>query len=453
MNGSLLEPVTAYPEPRRLPRSDSHAWEVPPHRRSHLPMWWAFALGLGTATYVNLGGFLSLAEIMMATTGIFVLGKRIGYLREPAIAAVFFLTGVMFVAAPLSELINQSESWQFLRGIPRAYAFLFSFLVLLVLFRDDSRCIAPFLIGVCISQIVGMYYFKNGWLTWQETYRGARFAIDWKTGYNYPFNTFVLWLALVQYRKRPRMTVIGLLSASTVNLLLGSRSQGLCMAIGGAFGLIRYVRSRNILVRLPTRLSVSVILVAMSAATVVFFKSAGHYAAQTGWMDQQQAEKFLAQSKNPYGMLAASRGSVLATILAVYDKPIMGHGSWALDKEGADYARRADQILGRNNPLGYTNSRISFHSLLFGDWMQWGFVFGVFWAWIFFRSVRFMALGIQNAGAVTAFLGVLVPMLMWNILFSPVGHRTWVAAQAAIVFIFSSSASSTSPKPADRFRR
>jgi hypothetical protein len=397
-------------------------------------MWrWAFAAGLGSATYLNLGLFLSFAEVLMLMTGGIILAKRSGYLARPAFAALLPMLLLLFMAVPISEFANRSESWQYLRGIPRAYSFLFSFVVLLVVFLNDRKCIPPYLAGLSLSQLIGMFYFKNGFLVWQEENRGGGAGTDWKTGYNYPFNTLVLLFALTQYKRRPLFTICGLLSAAALNLIMGARSPGLCMAIGASLATVQYLRSTKIHTRLPRRVAIAGFLIGSIAVAGAGAAAVYRYAALAGWMSEEQRDKFLSESQSKYGMIGAARGSVLATALAIYDKPILGHGSWALDT--GNYTQRADEILERKRVGNRRSGRISFHSLLLGDWMQWGLAFGVFWAWMLLRCMKFLVFGIQSAGADTAFLGVLVPLLSWDILFSPVGNRTATAAFTAIMFI------------------
>jgi hypothetical protein len=405
----------------------------PAKTRSRALHLWVFAVGLGSATYLNLGMFLSFAEVLLLLTGGFALAKRAGYLSRPAFAALLPMLFVMFLSVPLSEMVNGSESWQFLRGIPRAFSFLFSFIVLLVVFLDDRECIPPYLAGLSISQFVGLFYFKNGFSVWHEMNRGGTGEIDWKTGYNYPFNTLVLFIALTQYKRRPLLTILGILTAAIINIVMGSRSPGLCMTIGAVLALIHYLRCTTPHFKLPRRVSIAMFLVvgmvvAGSTAAAIY-----KYAALAGWMSDQQRDKFLSESQSKYGMIGASRGSILATALAIYDKPILGHGSWALDT--GNYTERADEILERKRIGNRRSGRISFHSLLLGDWMQWGIAFGVFWAWMLLRCIKYLVFGIQSAGADTAFLGVMVSLLVWDIVFSPAGNRTATAAFVAIMFI------------------
>lgn len=407
---------------------------IDPHdRRSRMLQRWAFLVGLGSATYLNLGLFLSFAEVLLLLTGGFVLAKRSGYLARPAVAALLPMLFLMFISVPFSEFINRSESWQFLRGIPRAYSFLFSFVVLLVIFLDNRKCIGPYLAGLSISQVIGLFYFKNGFVAWQEQRSGAVLGLEWKTGFNYPFNTVVLLFALTLYRRRPLLTIFGLFIAAAVNIVMGARSPGLCMTIGASLGLIRYFRSTNINSVMPRRFSVAFFLIIAVGAAGLTAATLYRYAAIAGWMSDQQRDKFLSESQSKYGMIGAARGSVLATAMAIYDKPFLGHGSWALDT--GNYTQRADEILERKRVGNRRSGRISFHSLLLGDWMQWGLAFGIFWAWMLIRCLKFLLYGIQGAGDDTAFLGVLVSLLAWDILFSPIGNRTATAAFTAIMVI------------------
>jgi len=278
-----------------------------------------------------------------------------------------------------------------------------------------------------------MFALKNGYVMYQLAERGDRF-LNWKTTYNFAFNAVVLAMALAFYRRRPLITVMVLAFSAAVNIVLGSRSPGLCMAIGAGLSGIQHLRLRGGQSVRQARVGLALIFLVATIGAGVAAKTFYQEAIAAGWMGDVEKWKYENESRGKYGMILTSRGSVLECILAIYDKPLFGHGAWAMDTGGRNYSERADEILGRKR-VGSTASggRISFHSQIFGDWMQWGMAFGIFWAMLLWLAVKALLFDIQRAGQYTAFLGVLVPMVIWDIFFSPVGDRVATAANAAIV--------------------
>ena len=150
------------------------------------------------------------------------------------------------------------------------------------------------------------------------------------------------------------------------------------------------------------------------------------YAASAGILGQDAKEKYEQESSGKYGVLLGGRTEILAALPAIYDSPILGHGSWA--KEPL-YIILQNQALAR---LGYTmawdisnedlqEGLIPTHSYLFGAWVDGGILGAVFWGWIFVLTARVLLRVYPATAVLLPVVSFLAFLLLWDILFSPYG--------------------------------
>ena len=150
------------------------------------------------------------------------------------------------------------------------------------------------------------------------------------------------------------------------------------------------------------------------------------YAANTGILGEDAKEKYQEQSSGDYGILLGGRTEILATFPAIYDSPILGHGSWA--KEPL-YIILQNQALAR---LGYKTAwniadedlqegLIPTHSYFFGAWVDGGILGAVFWGWIFVLTARVLLRVYPDTAVLLPAVSFLAFFMLWEILFSPYG--------------------------------
>ena len=121
-------------------------------------------------------------------------------------------------------------------------------------------------------------------------------------------------------------------------------------------------------------------------------------------------------------MWAGGRG-FFASVRAIIDSPILGHGSWAKDPK---YAKLQSQglndlgIVGGNQPTD--PNLIPAHSYLTQSWIWAGLAGGLYW-------LAVAALALWLMGNLFAFRTGLAPLivlsttlLLWNVAFSPYGN-------------------------------
>jgi len=118
---------------------------------------------------------------------------------------------------------------------------------------------------------------------------------------------------------------------------------------------------------------------------------------------------------------------LLGSIPAIYDSPILGHGSWAKDWTYLKAEREALLLLGYKESFGitredYISGNIPAHSYFLQAWVWAGVVGAIFWAWVFAFTARAFLRIYPPTAALLPLFSLVALSLLWEILFSPFGE-------------------------------
>lgn len=169
-----------------------------------------------------------------------------------------------------------------------------------------------------------------------------------------------------------------------------------------------------------------------------------HVSATQGWLGEDARKKYEVQSKGDKSiikLLLGGRMDSFCGFIACVDKPIVGFGPWALDKDGyvgeffskygtyedymkyinkLEYARKSGDVIGL----------IPCHAYITQFWLWYG-IFGLlFWLYVIFVLLRYLK---QDCWAVPQWfmwIAASIPGYFWGIFFSP-----WSARISGIVFV------------------
>jgi O-antigen ligase len=218
-------------------------------------------------------------------------------------------------------------------------------------------------------------------------------------------------------------TILGI-----VNIASGSRNRGgVCLAVASYLILTSFLRRKgngNLKVKAT---SVVIIAVGIVLSGVVVFWSY-QYTASAGILGENAKDHLAKQSSGEYGLLLGGRRELLGSLPAIYDSPILGHGSWAKDPSYVIIEFEALAALGYENATDgedqlYDEGYIPTHSFILGAWVEAGIVGALFWGWVFVLTARSLThlfpshLVLLPIGAFCAF------SLLWDILFSFYGGQ------------------------------
>jgi hypothetical protein len=261
----------------------------------------------------------------------------------------------------------------------------------------------------------------------------------WKFGLSLPVTLSIL---LIASRKDVRGLWPAFLTAGigVVNFSLGYRNQGeICFGAAFYIVLTRFVEKRAHENRVLTKTAVVAITGSVVLGMIGIY-SAYQYAAASGKLGEDAREKYEAQSSGKFGLLLGGRIELLASVPAVIDSPILGHGSFAKDPKYLIMEQQALALMGYKSagdldPEVFEEGVIPTHSHLMGAWVSAGILGALFWGWIWLLACK-MLLRTYPAGIKLLPLAAYAAFeLLWDILFSPYGAQMRLITPFYIVIV------------------
>jgi O-antigen ligase len=162
-------------------------------------------------------------------------------------------------------------------------------------------------------------------------------------------------------------------------------------------------------------------------------------ATMSGMMGQESQEKNQQQSQAVGGMFVGGRPEILVSSRAVFDSPILGHGSWARDSKYIEMLRDIKSRYGiAYDPAAGEEEAadvIPTHSYLFGAWVWAGILGAVFWLYVLSKVIKsIVKLSLLRPSTMPLYAYLLVRQF-WNILFSPFGSTERILTAFVIVIM------------------
>ena len=385
--------------------------------------WLCLLVGLLAVASFDVGGRLTLAEILMFLTFPFVFTHRHAIFRERSFRWILILAVCYLCSQIFTDLIRHTPPEDWIRGWAKIVVFGIWLLWFGCVIDFKPRRFAYFLLGACCGGVI-------------EAGLAEGFAMN-TTMFKFVYGiTLASFLVASGYLSGARiggmaiavsLTFLGLLS-----FILNARSlAGVCMLSGilswASTGKSSFFR------RLPNPAK---IVLGIILATGVF--GLYHIGASSGWFGTEAEEKFKMQAEKGGGsVFANARGETGASIPAIRDSPFIGHGSWAKNpKYVIMYLQNAGARLDTPNSLYLIRKAlIPTHSHIFGGWVEAGLAGGVFWIFIFafvgWTIIQAIGRNLQNLMPMICFMGM---MFLWDLVFSPFGQDRRMNDAAVIVF-------------------
>lgn len=400
---------------------------------------WLFLIGLFSATQFRIGGYIGVSEFFMVLSMPFILLQKQGLFRRDGVTKIITLSYLWLAGAIFSDFYNHNIFALMIRGWAVPICLLASIVNIYVfLRRNPIHGLKWCIIGIALSQVLSIFVLQPGSIAGSGAVAGGEMsAAEATMGYK------LFWVNIAQhflvlpikafYLQTPHFLafVLGLLMA-VISLLSGGRSAFAwqMMAVlfvwfgGKTTSKMRWIK-RNIM---PIALAMGVMLLGVKA----IYKQA----AQSGFMGEEEQEKYEQQaaSKTMMQTLMAGRSEFFVALFAIMDKPLVGHGSVAIDYKG--YRRefvlkygndediiayeKAEKVM---QSLGGGLRTIPAHSHINGYWL-WHGIFGLmFWAYVIYLLGTTL---MRHLHVIPAYYGYFVYGIcaaFWDIFFSPFGGR------------------------------
>lgn len=316
---------------------------------------------------------------------------------------------ILLVFQVASDLFNQSPPDKFLRGWAGIIFPLFITAVLVRLFSKSENGVITYLVSLSVANLI----FGNGDLDvsiieQNSNYFKVRFA-----GFITPS---IMVISYYIYNKNKiNLCSFFLILSGLLYIVLDARSGGLIFFLAGILILFRFKKINFVKIFL-------IIIVASLLMYVLylFYISAVLSNDVAGYNSQTQVAK-MSNPYNPFELVLYGRPEFVVLLSAALDQPLFGYGSWGEDP-GNKYAIMLSNITGSSD-VSSTNF-IRAHSILLGYWAYAG-IGGVLVLTIMFSRLFMEAIKIYASNFFTPYLPIVLILsitMLWELLFSPIGH-------------------------------
>ncbi len=372
----------------------------------------AFCCGLMQHVPIEVVGKLRTTELLIVIAFPFLMSRRAGWLRKGVTQRIVILGVVWLAAQVASDFANGSSPRNYLRGWANIGVILTSFCAYIMVFRDAPRRYVHYLLGASIG---GLY------VPYDLTSQGQALIYSEIWDLYIASTAFPLTMVVCDhlFRRRPIESIAMICIVGVASVMFGGRSMGLVLFISAllvALGLSKINFSRRYVI---AALAVMTIGTSMAFLGYVQLGLSGNLGLKT-----QFQLKTLKNPYNPAYVIMLSRPHIFTSLKAIRDEPLLGHGSWAVNR-GYDHDEELSAITSKQyvRRLGhYEVETIVTHSVLFQAWVFGGVAGGIFWAYVLWLNSRTMLTFLQQKCRELPILMMVVTLNFWNILFSPFGY-------------------------------
>lgn len=377
-------------------------------------------------------GVLSGSDILLLATFVCLVISRKVKIEPPVAKWLLLLCSLWLASQCVTDIVRHTAFADYARGWSNIGFTIVNFTVYFTLLYGNRRRLIFFGWGLVFGTLLTVLVNPDEYMLLDP----------WKFGFSNAFSWAVLLIASSESCRNDWAIVLSGM-AGVVNFLMNARSiGGICLATALYLVITRVMRRRS---KQGKKLKTSSIL-AIGALTIlgaVGIFSAYKYAARTGMLGDEARQKYETQSSGRFGLLLGGRTEMLGYLPAIYDSPILGHGSWAKDPV---YLLLERQALAR---FGYEDAQdlsadsireglIPAHSYIFGAWVNAGILGAFFWVFISVVTVK-VFFRLYTPGAILVPLSSFAAIFMiWNLLFAPYGAEMRIITPYYIVLLISS---------------
>lgn len=397
--------------------------------------WALFLIGSFATTQIQFIGFIGISELILFLLAPFYLVSNWKLLKLHGFRTIIILSLLCLIGSFISNYFNNVSFAQAARGVAAPYA-IFALIVCLHNFlHANVKNVKWLIFGLAVSSVLSVFFFQYGASRYYqgEMLEGAE-ATQSVVGYSlFWVSQLSTWLTLplkIAYFNVPFLYVVAVGSFLPVFSLIqaGGRSGFLVNMIALSLLIIGGQSQQQML-----RIRKTFWLFALLGIILVFMATSIYkYAATKGYMGEEQYQKYEKQSaygEGPFALLIGGRVESFVGLYAALDKPIIGHGAWAIDKEGYyisfldKYGTEDDYNAHYRMMISGRENTIPAHSQMIVFWLWYGVAGLILWLYILWLYIlilrKYMAVVPQWYG----YLALSLPSALWNIFFSPFGHR------------------------------
>jgi hypothetical protein len=382
----------------------------------------AIAIALLWFVYVRVVGNLYISELLLFVI-FMVIFKRNGHLLfEPLPKRILFFGFLWLFSQILTDLVRLTAFESMLKGWGSIVFFLVGFSALYMLISGNSRRLKLFIIAFALGGLL-QCLIEPGYGFEEE---------PWKFGYGFSVLLLVIFVVVWGIEKRiliPWLGEVILLMMGGLSIYLNGRALGGAMIL--AVLLFRFSKVRlfqqMFLVRSNLIKKIGLFFAVTGAVFLVLVSY--QWAGESQILPEKAQYKYefnKSSSLGPLGLILGGRSEMIASIPAVIDSPIIGHGSWAEGPKYRAYMYEIEAIFGvdkksEDRLKGFVESKDSIpaHSHLMQSWVWAGLLGAIFWVVVLKIIVDSAIVSMRLPRAWSILILFVSVKAVWDILFSP----------------------------------
>jgi hypothetical protein len=392
-----------------------------------------FLIGLFSQTQISIGGKLGISELVMVICSPYIFSKNIPTLHRDGVLNFFLLIMLWLAGAIFVDVYTQNDLPFTMRGIAVPITVFANSICIYALLRKNFDNLKWLLLGIAFSGVISIFIFQRGSAGNVAAEYGWKAGMERVVGYKL-FWVFQLmtWLTLPVsgwYEKVPKWySFCALFFLSLFNLASGGRSAFLIASISWLL-IIFAGKTRQSLEFIKQH---TVIILVFICLMCVIAKLTYKYAVTNGYMGIEEKAKYDRNTKrgsSAFALLFDSRSEFFIGLFAALDKPIIGHGSVAMDKKGYipifidkyGSVEAYKRIIEKNSEFGDSQIPAHSHRIAYGLWHGiWGLIFCIYLIILAGKTIFFR---IHVYPPWFGYFAVTIPAFFWDVLFSPFGAR------------------------------
>ena len=396
---------------------------------------WLFLIGLFSMTQLRFGAKIGISEIACCLVAPILFLKNLAAFSRDGVMPYFLLLIAWIFSALFSDFYNGAVFVQLIRGASVPITIFSACVCVYYFLRRDPRNLRWILLGMACSYVLSIFVFQSGSAGDLAAEGDLAGAVDAVVGYKlFWSNTVKTALAVpinCWYESVPVWYLYpALIAIAVANVMTGGRSAFAVSVL--SIGL--FIFGGKTAQKLRRIHRVFPIMIIGVLCCVFVLKSAYSFAARHGYLNEEETAKYEKQTKSggsPLALLMAGRSEFFVGLIAALDKPFVGHGSQALDKNGyraeflAKYGTQEDidQYMREVYANGTMLCPIPAHSHVICYWMWHGICALFFWLYILYLVVMTVWRRLPIIPEWFGYFAIFIPAFLWDYFFSPFGAR------------------------------
>lgn len=413
--------------------------------KKHTLAWFLFGLG----SQLQIIASLSFTELFIFISAPFIFLKEKDYMRRNGIMPFFWMSLLVVVGCVVACIANHTEPVFVLRGMAVTCLLSCTVVVGHWMLRRDMGGFKWMLIGAAISSVLCTFVFQRSVeVVMLAGGVGGKEAVDAIiSGPIYWIGRLGSILGAIPkgwYLQCPTFVAAGIplfMAGFSMLTTVSGRSAALGAIGTTAILLIGGKKRETIRHRLCNKFG---LWCCIAIVGVFCMHTLYRVAATQGWLGEDALKKYEQQTQGDTSVKALLLGGRMESfcgLIACLDKPIIGFGPWAEDRNGytaeflskygtyddyENYVKSLEWKLSR----GVTFQMIPVHAYITEFWLWYG-IFGLlFWVYVIFVLIRYLRQDCWTVPQWFMWIAASTPGYFWSIFFNP-----WANRIGGIVFI------------------